>query len=142
MDKKKILIVDDEPEFVKAIQIRLEWAGYEVLAAFDGQEGLQKARSAKPDVMLLDISMPKMTGEEVLIELKNGEDTKSIPVIMITAKHEVDDVVKYMTKYGAKDFIVKPFLTEDFLSKIYASLYENIDKKVKKTIEEEEEKKQ
>ena len=137
MAKKKILIVDDEANLVDIIQMRLKQEGYEVITAADGEEGLQKARSAKPDLILLDVSMPKMTGEEVLEKLKSGDDTKSIPVIIITGMSEVEDIVKYMTKGGAKDYIVKPFLTEDFLTKIYAALFESIEKKVKRTLDEE-----
>ncbi len=136
MDKKKILIVDDEADLVLIIKMRLEQEGYEVITAGDGVEGLEKARSEKPDLVLLDVSMPKMTGEEVLEKLQAGEDTKSIPVIMITGMSEVEDIVKYMTKGGAKDYIVKPFMSEDFLDKIYAALFATINKKVKRSLEE------
>jgi DNA-binding response OmpR family regulator len=141
MDKKKILVVDDETGLVEIIRMRLKQEGYDVVTAGDGEEGLKKARNDKPDLILLDVSMPKMTGEEVLAKLKADNSTKEIPVIMITAMSEVDDIVKYMTKGGAKDYIVKPFMTEDFLTKIYGALFQSIDRKVKRTLEEEDKKK-
>ena len=137
MAKQKILIVDDEAGIVEIIQTKLKQEGYEVITAADGQEGLEKARSLKPDLVLLDVSMPKMTGGEVLEELQKGDDTKSIPVIMITGMNEVEDIVKYMVKGGAKDYIVKPFMLEDFSTKIYSVLCSSVDKKIKKTLDGE-----
>jgi DNA-binding response OmpR family regulator len=136
--KKKILVVDDEQSLADIIAMRLKQEGYDVITAADGEEGLKIARSAKPDLVLLDVTMPKMNGDEVLAKLQAAEDTKSIPVIMITAMSEVDDIVKYMAKGGAKDYIVKPFMAGDFLTKIYAVLFESIDKKIKRTFDEED----
>jgi DNA-binding response OmpR family regulator len=138
MGKKKILVVDDEANLVEIIRMRLKQEGYDVITAADGEEGLKKARAEKPDLVLLDVTMPKMSGEQVLKELKSGEETKAIPVIMITGMSEVDDIVKYMTKCGAEDYIVKPFMTEDFLTKIYAVLFESIDRSVKRALDKED----
>lgn len=136
MGKKKILIVDDEADLVDIIRMRLNGEGYDVVTAGDGQEGLDKARSSKPDLILLDVSMPKLSGEEVLEKLKEDKSTASIPVVMLTAKSEVEDIVKYMTVGGAKDYVVKPFLSEDFLDKVHSALLASIDKKVKRTLSE------
>ncbi|MFH1362626.1 MAG: response regulator [Candidatus Omnitrophota bacterium] len=135
MDKKKILVVDDEVGIVDVMQKRLTHEGYEVITATDGEEGLKKARSEKPDLVLLDIFMPKMSGKEVLAALKSGLDTKSIPVIMITGMGDVEEIVKYMTEGKAEDYIVKPFFTEDLSTKIYSALFAEVDKKVKRTLE-------
>ena len=76
---KRILVIDDEPELVKAIQIRLEQAGYETLIAYDGMEGLDKARKEKPDLILLDLMLPKMDGYKVCALLKRDKKYSKIP---------------------------------------------------------------
>jgi DNA-binding response OmpR family regulator len=114
---KKILVVDDETELLKALSIRLNTSGYEVITASDGQEGLEKAKSLNPDLIVLDILMPKMDGYEVCRMLKFDEKYKSIPVIMLTAKAQ--DIDKAMgKKVGADDYITKPFETQDLVDKI------------------------
>ena len=114
---KKILVVNDETELLKAINILLKTSGYEVVTAQDGQEGLEKAKSLSPDLIVLDILMPKMDGYEVCRLLKFDEKYKSIPIIMLTAK--VQDIDKAMgKKVGADDYIAKPFETQDLIDKI------------------------
>ena len=114
---KKILVVDDETELLKAISILLKTSGYEVVTAQDGQESLEKAKSLSPDLIVLDILMPKMDGYEVCRLLKFDEKYKSIPIIMLTAK--VQDIDKAMgKKVGADDYIAKPFETQDLIDKI------------------------
>lgn len=112
---KKILIVDDEPDFVKMIKTRLEANDYKVAVAFDGEEGLKKAQEEIPDAILLDIMMPKKDGYTFLLDLKKDEATKSIPVIALTAKPKMEDMFKFE---GAKDYIIKPFESTELLSKI------------------------
>lgn len=120
---KKILVVDDENELLKALSIRLKTSGYEVITASDGQEGLEKAKSQSPDLIVLDILMPKMDGYEVCRMLKFDEKYKSIPVIMLTAKAQ--DIDKAMgKKVGADDYITKPFETQDLVDKIKKHLGE------------------
>lgn len=121
MVKKRILIVDDEPELVKAMQIRLKVAGYEVITAGDGPEGLEKAKKERPDIVLLDLLMPKMDGFQTLERLKQDRETKSIPVIMLTAKSQMTDVHK-TADLGAEDYIVKPFDYMAMLGKIKKAL--------------------
>ena len=117
MAKKRILIVEDEQELVKALQVRLGAAGYEVIVAYDGKEGLEKAQEGKPDLILLDILMPQMDGFETLEKLKQDSQTKAIPVIILTAKSQFEDVTK-TTNLGAEDYIVKPFDYIAMLGKI------------------------
>ena len=122
MDKKKILIVDDEADLVKMMKIRLEVSNYEVITASDGEEGIKQAEAGNPDVILLDIMMPKKDGYTLLRELKNKETTKSIPVIVITGKPGMKDLFEIE---GVKDYIIKPFEKEDLLSRINITLLQS-----------------
>ena len=111
---KRILIVDDEPHIVKMLQARLEFQEYEVLVATDGQDGLDKARSEKPDLIILDISLPKLNGYEVCQALRADEKYKDIPVVMLTASGQALDIMQGM-KDGADAYMVKPFDSEALL---------------------------
>ena len=104
----KILLVDDEPDLVDTIQCRLEFNGYEVVIAENGKEGLEKAESEKPDLILLDYAMPVMNGLGMLERLRSHPDLKEIPVIMVTASSEAQDVEKACS-CGITDYITKPF---------------------------------
>ncbi len=115
MAGKKILIVDDEINFVKMVQVRLEANGYDVEVAFDGEEGLEKAEEVMPDLILLDIMMPKKDGYTFLLELKKNDAMKAIPVIALTAKPGMKDMFELE---GAKDYITKPFESDQLLTKI------------------------
>ena len=117
---KKILIVDDEPELVQALQIRLKQAGYKVLSAYNGDECLKLVRK-KPDLILLDIMMPTLSGIEVCQLLKEGPKLKNIPIIFLTAKDTKEDRIKGLSA-GADEYIVKPFYSEDLLNKIKKAL--------------------
>jgi len=114
---KKILIIDDEPDLVRLVGDRLRMQKYEVVGASNGIEGLKKAVSEKPDLILLDILMPGMDGHAVLKRLKSSSDTDSIPVIMLTAKSQSKDV-ETARKAGAEDFVAKPFDYTTLISKI------------------------
>src|SRR4030065_16535 len=91
MDKKRILIIDDEPDFVRVVQIRLEAAGYEVLVAFDGMQGVSFAHKEKPDLVILDIMMPAMHGHRVCEALKKSSKTWTIPIIYLNATGGQED---------------------------------------------------
>lgn len=119
---KKVLVVDDEPKLVKLIESRLRANGYTVLTAANGEEGLEMARRHLPDLILLDIVMPKMDGKETLLALKDDDTTRAIPVIMLTAKSGSDDVVECLSEGGAADYIVKPYVAGEFLHKINTAL--------------------
>ena len=113
----KILIVDDEPEMVEMLQSRLGHNGYEVITAVTGEDCLVKAEEEKPDIILLDVLLPGISGFEVSKKLKANKTTKDIPVIMVTALIGEDAKVKGLER-GAKYFISKPFDPEDLLSQI------------------------
>ena len=114
MHKKRILIVDDEPDFVEMVQMRLEANNYEVLAAHDGKEGLAKAESEKPDLMLLDVMMPGMDGFQVLRRVRKSPALKDLPVVMLTAKGETKSIFKAQDM-GITDYLIKPLDSQDLL---------------------------
>ncbi len=123
MAKKKILIVDDEAELVELMKIRLEAAGYDVLKAYDGQEGLDKAKAEKPDLILLDIMMPKMDGYKVCGLLKKDSRFQKIPIILFSAKAQKEDE-ELAKEVGADLYITKPFEASVLLSKIQGLIKE------------------
>jgi two-component system alkaline phosphatase synthesis response regulator PhoP len=108
MPSKKILAVDDERHIVRLIQVNLERAGYQVITAFDGTEGLKKVETEKPDLIVLDVMMPKMDGFEVLKRLQANPETREVPVIMLTAKAQDADVFRGWAS-GVSAYLVKPF---------------------------------
>lgn len=114
---KKILIVDDEPDLVKGLPIILESKGYEVVLAYDGEEGLDKARKEKPDLIILDLMLPKMDGYMVCCLLKADTNYRRIPIIMFTAKAQEEDM-KTGKEVGADAYITKPFEPQVLLGKI------------------------
>ena len=105
---KKVLAVDDQPPIVRLIQINLQKAGFEVVTAFDGEEGLQKVRDERPDLVILDVIMPKLDGFEVLRAIKTNPETRNIPVIMLTVKAQDADIFEGL-KEGAELYLPKPF---------------------------------
>lgn len=115
MGKKKILVVDDEPELLSMVKMRLEASDYEVCIASDGQEGLEKAETEKPDLILLDIMMPEKDGYTFLLEAKKKQSIKNIPVIVLTAMQKMKGLFK---QEGVKDYILKPFDGQDLLEKV------------------------
>jgi len=118
---KRILVVDDLPENVFMFQDRLEKEGYEVVTAYDGKTGVAKATSDMPDLILLDVMMPEMTGIEVCKILKQDPITADIPIIIITAKSGADDA-KEGLEAGAFDYIKKPFEKVEMLARINSAL--------------------
>lgn len=117
MDKKRILIVDDENDLRNMLKFRLEAMDYNVSEAADGQDGLDKARSNKPDLIILDLMLPKIDGFKVCRMLKFDEKHKHIPIIMFTARAQEKDreIGKEM---GADAYIAKPFEPEALMRKI------------------------
>jgi len=106
--RKKILVVEDEVDVLDVVKTRLEAHGYDVLEAFDGKAGLDVARTKKPDLIILDLMLPKMDGYEVCRMLKKDEAYKDIPIVMLTAKTQDKDVRMAATS-GADAYITKPF---------------------------------
>lgn len=115
--KKKILIVEDEPNISKLVSYILETHGFEVLQAFIGVEGIEMAKREKPDLIVLDVMMPKMDGFEVAQNLKNEQITKDIPIIMLSSAAQFKDKVKGLES-GAMDYITKPFDKDELIEKI------------------------
>lgn len=121
MTKKRILIVDDEKDFVKMLQIRLEANGYEVIAAFDGIQGMMVAKREKPDLIILDVMMPAGDGYLVCERLKMSSFTWTIPVIFLSAKSRPEDEAKAY-EVGAKYYLTKPYESEVLLDTIKRAL--------------------
>ncbi len=113
--KKRVLVVDDERHIVRLVQVNLERHGYQVLTAYDGVECLEKARSEKPDLIVLDVMMPRLDGFQALQQLKDDPQTKDIPVIMLTARAQDRDVLAGYT-YGADLYLTKPFNPLELIS--------------------------
>ena len=114
---KKILIIDDDPHIVKLLQSRLKVNRYEVITALDGEAGLEKARNEKPDLILLDLMLPKLSGYKLCRMLKFDEKYKHIPVVVFTARAQESDK-KLGFEVGADAYITKPFKAEVLLGKI------------------------
>lgn len=123
MSQKKILVVDDEVAMTKVVEIRLRAAGYDVVLAHDGQEGLEKAKAENPDLMILDLMLPKMDGFKVCGLLKSDARYKKIPIIIYTAR--VQDSDQQLGKeVGADAYITKPFDPQVLLGKVKELLAE------------------
>jgi DNA-binding response OmpR family regulator len=115
--KQRILLVDDEPSIVKMVGKRLEVEGFDVLIAMDGQEAVKLAQTEKPDLMILDLMLPKLNGYEVCSLLKQDERYKKIPIIMFSAKAQEKDE-KLGIECGADAYIRKPFKAQELLDQI------------------------
>jgi DNA-binding response OmpR family regulator len=124
--KKKILIVDDERDIVKALMIRLQGAGYEVVPAFDGAQGVFMAHKEKPDLIILDIRMPAGDGFSVAQRLKRSTQTLTIPVIFLTGSPEKNAEEKAMA-LGARFYIKKPYDAEELLDAVKRALDKGLD---------------
>lgn len=119
--KRKILVVDDEPEAVELVRFTLEQEGYEVETAGDGMEGLRKAETTQPELIVLDVIMPQMDGMEVCRLLRSDAVSRRIPIIMLTARASEADRVLGL-ELGADDYMVKPFSTRELLVRIRKQL--------------------
>ncbi len=119
--KKKILFIEDEPDQIMMISLRLERNGYEVVSSMSGEGGLKMAVGEKPDLILLDVIMPGMDGFEVCRRLRKDPVTKHIPIISTTAAG-MDDVENQCLTAGADDCIRKPYDPTDLLIKIHRLL--------------------
>jgi two-component system phosphate regulon response regulator PhoB len=117
----RILIIEDEKGLVQSLTWYLHREGYEAVAVHDGAEGLRKAQALLPDLVLLDLMLPGMGGLDVCRELRAGEKTRHIPIIMITARAEETDQVEGFAK-GADDYVTKPFSNKVLLQRVKAVL--------------------
>ncbi len=117
MNERKILIVDDDEDILLIVQTLLTNAGYAPILARNGREGIEQAAAIQPDVILLDVTMPQMSGWEVCATLKNLPETSSIPIVMLTVKSEIKDLITGM-QVGANDYITKPFTKRHLLETV------------------------
>lgn len=118
---KKILVVDDEPNIVVSLEFLLKKEGFDVAVAVDGEDALQKVASFQPDLMLLDIMMPKKSGYEVCEALRADPAHAGLQIVMVTAKGRDTEVAKGMA-IGANAYITKPFSTKDLVAKVKSLL--------------------
>ncbi len=132
--KARVLVVDNNRRTVIIIKHALKKQGCEVLTAFDGKEGLRKAREEKPDLVILDVMVPRMNGYEVCYRLKTDPDTAHIAVLMLTAEGEIDNDARHQftdrlenqlqgLEIGTVDFLTKPIKARDLLRQVKTSLY-------------------
>ena len=113
----KILIVDDEKDIVETLSFMLQAKGYEIISAYDGEEGLKLAKEEKPDLIILDVMMPKINGYKICRLLKYDAKYKNIPIIMVTARSQ-DNYKLIGEETGANEYITKPFEFSDVLNVI------------------------
>lgn len=117
LGRKKILVVEDHKQLAEGLEARLNLEGYDVVRAADGREGVDFARSQKPDLVILDLMLPKIDGFEACKMLKAEEKTKKIPILVLTALQTLGDTDDAFAS-GADDFISKPFNSDRLLEKI------------------------
>lgn len=120
----RVLAVDDESDILRLIEIKLKKSGFEVLTARDGEEGLEKALAEKPDLMILDVIMPRMDGFTVITRIQEQMGDDRPIIIMLTSMGQEADVVKGLTS-GADDYIIKPFSPRELLARINVVLIKN-----------------
>jgi DNA-binding response OmpR family regulator len=116
-----ILVADDDPDIRSLVVLRLERSGYRVLRASDGREALDIALREHPDLAVLDITMPKLDGMEVTRNLRAHDETRAIPVILLTARVQEDDVAKGLDA-GATDYLKKPFSPQELGARVASIL--------------------
>jgi len=120
-NKKKILIVDDEPDIVETLKFLVESEGFESITALDGEEALRKAKEEAPDIIILDVMLPKINGYKVCRLLKFDSKYKHMPILMVTARSQEEDKI-IGEETGADEYITKPFDLDNLLEKIHLYL--------------------
>lgn len=126
MSKGKILVVDDSPLVRKLAEVSLQERGYEVYSSADGEEGLKLAKEIRPDLILVDFIMPRMTGSQFCKLLRENEELKDTPMLLITGKGETVGQT-FIEKYGVIDYFIKPFKSEDLIEKVEQTLNKIIE---------------
>jgi DNA-binding response OmpR family regulator len=116
-----VLVADDDRDILQLISFRLERADYEVVQANDGEEALRLVKELHPDLAVLDLMMPKLNGYEVIREIRRDEETKAIPVILLTARVQETDVARGF-EAGADDYLKKPFSPQELRARVQAIL--------------------
>ncbi len=125
-DKKTVLVVEDEEDILALLHFNLIKAGYDVVCATCGEEGLKQVAIKRPDLILLDLMLPGIDGLEICKRLKSDEDTQEIPIIMLTARGEERDVVQGL-EMGADDYVTKPFSVKVLLARVQAVMRRNTE---------------
>jgi DNA-binding response OmpR family regulator len=113
----KVLVAEDEKDIRDLIVYSLNYSGFEVVTAADGKEAVQRALEEKPDLIMLDVRMPRMTGYDACVKIKANEELKDIPVVMLSAKGQ-DSEIQAGLNAGAYEYILKPFSLEDLVQKV------------------------
>jgi two-component system alkaline phosphatase synthesis response regulator PhoP len=125
MKPKKILVVDDEVDLVETVRFPLEMEGFDVLVSYNGEDALNQARKENPDLIILDLMLPKLDGYKVCRLLKFDERYKHIPILMLTAKTQEKDKTLGM-ETGADEYITKPFEMDYLMEKVKAYLNKKV----------------
>ena len=120
-ERPVVLVADDDPDILRLVAFRLERAGYDVVQAADGEAALRAATEVEPDLAVLDVMMPKLTGYDVTRRLREGEATKRMPVILLTARVQEADVERGF-EAGADDYLKKPFSPQELRARVHAIL--------------------
>ena len=118
MEKKKVMIVDDEESLVELVKVLLEKEGFEVITAYSGKECLEKLKKVRPDLILLDLMMPEMSGREVLEKIRENPETKDLKVAFLTVAHLSEIGKKVCERLNVCEYISKPFNNKDLVNKV------------------------
>jgi DNA-binding response OmpR family regulator len=121
MPAATVLVVEDDPVILRLLEVNFELEGFGVILAHDGAEGIELARSDRPDIIVSDIMMPKVSGIELVEALKGDPSTASIPIILLSAKAQTSDLKSGMDA-GADDYVTKPFEPLDLVDRVNALL--------------------
>jgi DNA-binding response OmpR family regulator len=117
MPPATVLVVDDDPVILKLLEVNFEMEGFQVVRAADGAEGLERAREVRPDIVVLDVMMPRMTGYEMAKALREDVGTAHIPIIFVTARAQSSDVERGL-ELGVDDYVTKPFDPLDLIARV------------------------
>jgi DNA-binding response OmpR family regulator len=117
----KILVIDDDPNILRVIKVRLRSARHEVVTASDGQEGIRRMKEDAPDLLITDVMMPEVDGFAVVEAVRGDEGLRRTPIIMLTARDDVNEVIEGLER-GADDYVVKPFNIQELLARVHALL--------------------
>ena len=117
VEQALILCADDDEDILALVSLRLRRAGYEVMQAYDGHQALELARTRRPDVAVLDVMMPRLTGHEVLAELRGDDELRELKVVLLSARVQQADVERGMES-GADAYLPKPFRADELLEQV------------------------
>src|SRR5205823_5372907 len=119
MSQVTVLVVDDDPVILNLLQVNFEMEGFNVITATDGDEGLREARSKRPDIVVSDIMMPKLDGLEMAATLKGDRSTRTLPIILLSARAQTADVQRGLDA-GVEEYVTKPFDPLELVDLVYS----------------------